>query len=59
MDASELTRLEGEELKAELRALGREKFMKKYLSGDDKYSVKEVLYAFGYVVVFLMQMPLT
>ena len=41
-----------EALNMELRATGAAKFMQKYLQLDTGFSLKEILYALGYILVF-------
>jgi hypothetical protein len=52
-DDIKITKEETEALKAELRTVGGANFMKKYVCNDSRYSVNELLYAFGYVLVLL------
>lgn len=45
---------EAEALKAELRLVGSANFMRKYIHGASRYTIKELLYAFGYSLVFTL-----
>jgi hypothetical protein len=38
-------------LNAELRTIGGGNFMRKYIQEDQKYPFKDLLYAFGYLLV--------
>jgi len=46
-----ITKEECEALRAELRELAAVKFMRKHLQEEPKYSLRELLYAFGYILV--------
>jgi hypothetical protein len=51
-DDIQMTSDECEKLKTELRSIGGANFMRKYtLDGEAEYTIKEVMYAFGYVLV--------
>ena len=52
-DDIKITKEECEALKAELRTVGGANFMRKYVCNDSGYSIDELLYAFGYVLVIL------
>jgi hypothetical protein len=52
VDDIKITRDQCEALKTELRSTGGATFMRKYLE-DGTYSMKEVLYAFGYILVHI------
>ena len=50
-DDMKITKEECLALKTELHIIGSTQFMGKYIQGQSRYTLEEVLYAFGYVVV--------
>lgn len=50
-DDIKITKEECLALKTELHAIGSANFMRKYIQGETPHTLKETLYAFGYVVV--------
>ena len=50
-DEPRMTKEETEAIKSELRTIGRANFMRKYVQGATQYSLEEVLYALGYILV--------
>jgi predicted nucleotidyltransferase len=50
-DDIKITKEECDALKTELHAIGGANFMRKYLQGETRYSIKEILYTFGYILV--------
>ena len=51
-DDIKITKEERIALKTELRTIGGENFMRKYIQRENqRYTLKEILYAFGYILV--------
>ena len=50
-DDIKISKEECEALRVELRTIAGANFMRKYLHEDTKYSIRELLYVFGYVLV--------
>jgi hypothetical protein len=51
LDDMKITKEECLTLKTELHNIGGSQFMRKYIQGGSRYTLEDVLYAFGYVVV--------
>jgi len=50
-DDIKMTPEEVEALNVELRVLGGANFMRKYIHGEERFTIKEILYALGYTLV--------
>jgi hypothetical protein len=59
IDDIKITKEQCDALKTELHAIGGTNFMRKYLQDKTSFSIKEILFAFGYILVPILREEVT